>query len=124
MTAALLPNPALASPRRAVRPVAEPQVLSAEIYRRRRLVVLAVVIGLVLGLASFGRQADATPTAEAQAAEAVLVVVQPGDTLWTIAQSLAPNTDPRPLVTELAEIAGGASLLPGQLLTIPGDVLD
>ncbi|MFT5201344.1 MAG: Tfp pilus assembly protein FimV [Candidatus Aldehydirespiratoraceae bacterium] len=124
MTAALLPKPALAAPRRAVRSASEPQVLSAETYRRRRLAVLAVIIGLVLGLASFGRQADATPTAEAQAAEAVLVVVQPGDTLWTIAQNLAPDSDPRPLVTELVEIAGGASILPGQLLTIPGHVLD
>lgn len=106
-------------------PVSAPaRPASPEVYRRRRLAVLAVVLGLLLGLASFGRQADATPTAEAQAAEAVLVVVQPGDTLWTIAESLVHNQDPRPLVAELSEIAGGAFIQPGQLLRIPGHLVD
>ena len=122
MTAALIPatddygfgRPAVRTDRTA----------SPEIYRRRRLAVVAVVIGLVLGLASFGRQADATPSAEAQAAEAVLVVVQPGDTLWTIADALVDNADPRPLVAELSEIAGGAAIQPGQLLRIPGNLVD
>ena len=103
--------------RGAVRP------LSPEVYRRRRLVVVAVALGLLLGSASFGRQADATPTAEAQVAEAVLVVVQPGDTLWTIADSLVEGADLRPLVAELTEIAGGATLQPGQLLRVPGDLV-
>ena len=115
MTAALISTPVYA---------AERAPISPEVYRRRRLAVVAVVLGLILGLASFGRQADATPTAEAVAAEAVLVVVQPGDTLWTIAQALEPNTDPRELVSELSKIAGGGSLMPGQLLTIPGNLLD
>jgi LysM domain-containing protein len=97
--------------------------VSAQVYRRRRLVVLAVVVGVILGLASFGRQADATRSPEATAAQAVLVVVQPGDTLWGIAQALAPDADPRPLVAALGEIAGGGPLLPGQLLSIPGDLV-
>ena len=101
-----------------VRPV------SPEVYRRRRLAAVAVVLGLALGLASFGRQAEATPSADVRGAEAVLVVVQPGDTLWTIAESLLDNTDPRPLVAELSEIAGGTSIQPGQLLRIPGNLVD
>ena len=98
--------------------------VSPEVYRRRRLVVLAIVLGIVLGLVSFGRQADATPSARAQAAEAVLIIVQPGDTLWTIADSLVDGADLRPVVAELAEIAGGSSIQPGQLLRIPGDLVD
>lgn len=105
-----------------VAPVARP--LDPEVYRRRRLAAVAVVVGLLLGLASFGRQADATPTAEAEAAEAVLVVVQPGDTLWTIAQSLVDDADPRPLVAELTDLAGGATIQPGQLLRVPGNLVD
>ena len=116
MTAALISTPTFVP--------AERQPVSPEVYRRRRLAVVAVVVGLVLGLASFGRQADATPTADARAAEAVLVVVQPGDTLWTIAESLVDGADPRPLVAELSEIAGGASIQPGQLLRVPGDLVD
>jgi hypothetical protein len=123
MTAALISSPSMISTAPAVaRPVSPP--VSPEVYRRRRLVALAVVLGMVLGLASFGRQADATPTARAQAAEAVLVVVQPGDTLWTIADSLVEGADLRPVVAELAEIAGGSSIQPGQLLRIPGDLVD
>lgn len=122
MTATLAPAPlapaSLAPASAPARPV------GPEVYRRRRLAAVAIVAGLVLGLASFGRQADATPTAEAQAADAVLVVVQPGDTLWTIAESLVEGADPRPLVAELSEIAGGASIQPGQLLRIPGDLVD
>ena len=122
MTAALIPHPAaIAAPAPVARQGAP---MSPEVYRRRRLAVVAIVVGLVLGLASFGRQADATSTSEANAAQAVLVVVQPGDTLWDIAQSLAPEADPRPLVSALRDIAGGAAIQPGQLLTIPGDLLD
>ena len=53
----------------------------------------------------------------------MLIVVQPGDTLWTIADSLVDGTDLRPLVAELTEIAGGATLQPGQLLRVPGDLV-
>jgi hypothetical protein len=123
MTAALIPTAhMIPAPTGANAPTE--RSVGPETYRRRRLAVVAVVVGLLLGLASFGRQADATPTAEAEAAEAVLVVVQPGDTLWTIAQTLAPERDVRPLVSELTEIAGGASIQPGQLLRVPGDLVD
>jgi hypothetical protein len=125
MTAALIPATAL--PDRTTLPsrtehAARP--LSPEVYRRRRLVAAAVVIGLLLGLASFGRQAEATRTADAQAAETVTVVVQPGDTLWSIADTLVDDADLRPLVSELSDLAGGASIQPGQLLQIPGDLID
>lgn len=122
MTAALVIAPA---PRPVDRPVdrsVDPArgAVTAETYRRRRLAVVAVLAGLVLGLASFGRSADATPTAEARAASAITVVVDPGDTLWGIARELAPDADPRPLVAELAELAGGTALQPGQVLVVPG----
>lgn len=127
MTAALFdPSFDTAPPR--LRVVAAPPsphpTLAPEVYRRRRLGAVAVAIGLVLGLASFGRQADATPTAAARSADAVVVVVQPGDTLWGIAASLAPGSDPRPLVAALGDLTDGSSLQPGQQLVIPGHLLD
>lgn len=121
MTAAIIPAPVVIAPPSPV--AATPAPVSPATYRRRRLVVAAVVIGLMLGFASFGRQADATPSAEATAARAVLVVVQPGDTLWGIAETLAPGADPRPLVAALGELVGDGPLLPGQLLTVPGDLV-
>ena len=45
-------------------------------------------------------------------------VVRPGDTLWDIARALAPGGDPRALVHELAEAAGGAALEPGQRIVL------
>lgn len=53
-------------------------------------------------------------------ATASQVVVRPGDTLWSIARSLQPTGDVRPLVDRLAERAGGARLVPGQRLDLSG----
>ena len=47
-------------------------------------------------------------------------VVQPGDTLWSIARQVAPGRDPRPVVDALVEannLHGG--LRAGQELTVP-----
>lgn len=126
MTAALAPQPHFTdfAPDFAPAAARPARPLSPEVYRRRRLAVVALVLGLVLGLASFGRSADATLTPESQAADAVLVVVQPGDTLWSIAEALAPGSDPRPIVSELREIAGPGYLQPGQLLRVPGSLVE
>jgi hypothetical protein len=53
-------------------------------------------------------------------AGARVYVVQPGDTLWSIARQIDPNGDPRPIVDRLAERAGGAALRPGQRLSLDG----
>ena len=50
----------------------------------------------------------------------VTYVVQPGDTLWSIARRVAPGQDPRPVVDGLIranDVRGG--LEAGQELTIP-----
>ncbi len=101
-----------------------PAGVPVEVYRRRRLVVGALVVGLVLGALSMGRQADATRTPDAVAADSIVYVVQPGDTLWDIALELSPGRDPRPLVDALEDIAGGAMLQPGQRLVLPAHLLD
>ena len=45
-------------------------------------------------------------------------VVQPGDTLWSIAKSLQPGNDPRALVHRLTRQAGGTVLTIGQRLDL------
>jgi nucleoid-associated protein YgaU len=49
-------------------------------------------------------------------------VVQPGDTLWSIAQRLSPGEDPRPVVDALAEANGvrAGDLVQGQALVVVG----
>lgn len=121
---------------------------TAETYRRRRLAALAlagmVVLAGVLAVRALGvaplsvtgRHAPgisatpATPAASATAApKAVRIrvqpvaetsyVVQPGDTLWSIARHLQPDGDVRPVVDRLAAQLHGHPLDAGQRLVLP-----
>jgi Tfp pilus assembly protein FimV len=53
-----------------------------------------------------------------QPAVAETYVVQPGDSLWSIAAAIAPDSDPRPVVDALRAANGGPDLQVGQRLTI------
>ena len=46
-------------------------------------------------------------------------VVRQGDTLWGIAERLAPDGDPRPLMARLETEVGGDDIRPGQVLRLP-----
>jgi Tfp pilus assembly protein FimV len=48
-----------------------------------------------------------------------VILVQPGDTLWSIARGLQPTGDVRPLIDRIAELNGGHSLIAGQTLMLP-----
>jgi nucleoid-associated protein YgaU len=47
-------------------------------------------------------------------------VVQPGDTLWAIAQRIDPDGDVRATVDALAERTGAVDLRPGQVIDVDG----
>jgi len=47
------------------------------------------------------------------------VVVEPGDSLWSIAQRVAPGQDPRAVVDQLAARLGSTTLAPGETLAVP-----
>lgn len=95
------------------------------VYRRRRLAVLAVVLlltaaVLVLANAVLARTAgDGTPAPVAGTSASTVHVVQPGDTLWSIARELEPAGDVRLTVDRLVELNGGAPLVVGQRLELP-----
>ena len=73
------------------------------------------VPGLVT--AAHAANAGVAPTALRRAASGY--VVQPGDTLWSIARRLQPDGDVRPLVDQLVDLNGGTDLAVGQRLPIP-----
>ena len=103
----------------------------SSVYRRRRLLaagvallaIAAVVILAQLIQAGIGGGPLTTTGAAAGpgmvAAGASEYVVRPGDTLWSIASSLEPGRDVRPLVDRLAKEIGGSELFAGEAIPIP-----
>ncbi len=113
--------------------------------RRRRAVVLAgvaggLVCGLALPFAALGGSpavpalasaaalrasaearggSAAAPAAIAAARGEAIYVVQPGDTLWSIASRFDHGGDPRPLAEALARETGSAVVVPGERIAIP-----
>ena len=91
-----------------------------EVYRQRRLAVLAVVLVLITSVALLvTRVGHADAGLDGQPSAPLVYVVQPGDTLWTIAEAVAPGTDRREAVGQLTDAAGGTELVPGQRLELP-----
>jgi LysM repeat protein len=105
------------------------------VYRRRRvglalaaLLVAGIVLLAIIGAAALvsGRTAaGAAGSSPAPAAapvidpgQATVYVVQPGDTLWSIARRIQPEGDVRPLVDALADRNGGAGVQAGQRLLL------
>jgi len=124
-----------------------PRLAQRAVYRRRRAVALAtlatVAVALVLlvgaisaRLADGGHPSTAvgapSPTsADASGAAGVAApvelvgsthpvhIVQPGDTLWSIASSIARHEDVRATVDRLVDLNGSAPLEVGQRLRLP-----
>lgn len=86
------------------------------------LAALPVVAGLAIAaIAGGGAAMGSDESAPADAFETVTVLS--GDSLWTIAQSVAPGHDPRDVVdaiSHLNQLPGGA-LVAGQELSIPAE---
>ncbi len=113
------------------------RVAQQAIYRRRRVlvaVVAAVVLAatFLLASAAVARIAGGAPSAAggssptsaaassaAGVAAAPTVVVQPGDTLWSIAAAVAPEVDVRITVDRLVALNGSSPIVAGQELVLP-----
>lgn len=97
--------------------------------RRRRLAVLVLAVALAavtaLAVQAIGGLADVDGTADPRPVDVrpepvagQRYVVQPGDTLWSIATEIAPDDDPRAVVAALREANGGPDLQVGTELTL------
>lgn len=87
---------------------------------RGRVVLLAAPIALALGVLASTGSVQASGDTPAGAANGH-VVVQPGQSLWSIARSLAPQADTRATVAAIVELNGldGSVVHPGQSLVVP-----
>lgn len=113
------------SPVRSVRPV-RPIRPVVRLTRRGRLMRSLAAIVVLFGLVAAGAErmtgeparAVSGPTAPIATAS---VVVEQGDSLWQIAQAVAPGRDPREVVSRIRELNGLSSNLiqPGQVLLVP-----
>ena len=85
----------------------------------------ALLIALAIPVAFFGtfgvlQVSGAVAGSEQVDVQFDTVTVQPGDTLWELAERIAPHEDPRDVIVELQNLNGlDAAVVPGQELSIP-----
>lgn len=109
MTAMTIDSPLRSRPRAAVR-----------LTRRGRLFLVLVLATLLLVAFSLGRTSASAGRDRLVARPTT--VVQPGETLWTIARRVAPAADPRATVDRLVRLndLGARPIVAGQRLVLPG----
>jgi hypothetical protein len=88
--------------------------------RRGRALSRALAIVLVVAVFLLVAPGLARGVGPDRPAPRVTYVVEPGDTLWSIARQVAPGRDPRPVVDGLIKANDvGGGLQAGQELSIP-----
>ena len=94
------------------------------LIRRVSLAAGAIVAAIMVTTLLSTRFADATEPDGSHAVAGSFVVVQPGDTLWSLARETQPNGDIRPLVAQLARAHGGSALRAGDRIAVPRPVAE
>jgi len=85
------------------------------------LVIAAFVYALNGGAASASLESTVQP-----GVEYTYVTIAAGESLWAIAEHIAPTADPRDVVNDILEFNGmsSAELFPGQSLALPTQYAD
>ena len=99
---------------------AQEKIGRVRLTRRGRALSRALGIVLVVAVVLLVAPGLARGVGPDRPAPQVTYVVEPGDTLWSIARQVAPGRDPRPVVDGLIkanDVRGG--LQAGQELSIP-----
>ena len=100
---------------------------AVRLTRRGRVLVVLALAAVLLGAFSLGRtgsQAAVVETEQPTAAAAPRfeqATVRPGESLWSVAQRIAPEHDTREVVQQIQRLndLDGAHLRVGQLLLLP-----
>jgi Tfp pilus assembly protein FimV len=122
-------EPVRPAPAPVLRLVSSPLPDRATRVRRRRLallvaaVVLAAIAALAVQAIAGLARVDGSAGPEAVELQPMPVagqryIVQPGDTLWSIATEIAPDDDPRAVVDALRDANGGPELEVGDELIL------
>ena len=84
------------------------------------LILLAALLLSLIGFLNAPAKA-AESAAELSLTPTVTVTVQPGESLWAIAEAVAPERDPRDVVTDIVQLNNleAARVVPGQALFLP-----
>ena len=120
MTAATLTRPQAAYRTRPVA-LAKPVTRGVRLTRRGRAVLLLVVALVLLVAGSVGRTGSQAATFTETGPALQQTTVQSGETLWSVAQRIAPDNDPREVIAQIRRInhLQGSSLRAGQQLLLP-----
>jgi nucleoid-associated protein YgaU len=95
--------------------------------RGRRVVLAIAAVPLAVGVAFAAVSGGSAMASGSLSGEEITtasfstVTVMPGDTLWTIAESIAPSADPREVIGDITRLnlLQGGNLQIGQELAIP-----
>lgn len=91
--------------------------------RGRAVIAVLVAVPLAVAAAAFGLGAvgAAAGTGSGSASSFQYVTVEPGESLWQVAESVAPTADPRDVVADILDLNNLSSgqVQPGQRLAIP-----
>jgi hypothetical protein len=93
----------------------------ARLTRRGRIVLVLLASALLLAAISIGRAGSQAATAVENGPALQQTTVQSGETLWSVAQRIAPANDPREVVAQIRRInhLPSSSLRVGQQLLLP-----
>ncbi|WP_368496657.1 LysM peptidoglycan-binding domain-containing protein [Herbiconiux sp. A18JL235] len=106
--------------------VAAPKLRITARGRRVLAALVAVPVITVLAVVALLSGGSAIATGAGSAADFEYVTVAGGQSLWGIAESLAPEADPRDVIAEIMSLnqLTSSSVQPGQRIAIPADLAD
>ena len=105
--------------------LAQVQAPALRLTRRGRLMLSSLSFISILVVSSYLLIGLTSTDANASNSEALnnssLIVVAPGETLWTIASRVNPERDPRAVIEDIKalNVLEGVNLYAGQILRIP-----
>lgn len=90
------------------------------------LAAIPLLIVVALGVLNGGQASAGDATAGGTRTQFETVTIQPGETLWQLAEQTAPNSDPRDFVQDVVSLNAldGSALQAGEEIAIPTKYTD